>query len=89
MAGDAPRILMTGDAAICAAGKDPAAVWEAVRAGRSAIAPIQQWEASVVPAPPAGEVTELDARELVADRKVHKLLRRTDLLGLYAAGKAI
>ena len=39
--------------------------------------------------PLEGEIANLDARELVADRKVHKLLRRTDLLGLYAAGKAI
>lgn len=60
-----------------------------MRAGRSAIAPIQQWDAVPPQAPPAGEIANLDARELVADRKIHKLLRRTDLLGLYAARAAI
>ncbi|HVO25444.1 MAG TPA: beta-ketoacyl synthase N-terminal-like domain-containing protein [Candidatus Margulisiibacteriota bacterium] len=89
MGADATRVTITGAGAICGAGKDPDAIWEVVRAGRSAIAPIRQWEAAGVPLPPAGEVADLDARELVADRKVHKVLRRTDLLGLYAAGKAI
>jgi 3-oxoacyl-[acyl-carrier-protein] synthase-1 len=89
MVEDSPRIVITGAGAICAAGTDPDAIWEAVRAGHSAIGPIQQWDASPVPVPPAGEIANLDARQLVADRKVHKLLRRTDLLGLYAADKAI
>jgi 3-oxoacyl-[acyl-carrier-protein] synthase-1 len=31
----------------------------------------------------------LDPRALVEDRKVHKLLQRTDLLGLYVAGRAL
>ena len=37
----------------------------------------------------AGEIANFNAREMVDDRKLHKLIRRTDLLGLYAAGKAI
>lgn len=86
MPDDSMKVVMTGSGAICAAGKDPDAIWEAVRAGRSALAPIQQWNASQTP---AGEIAPLDPRSLVADRKVHKLLRRTDLLGLYAAGAAI
>ena len=89
MADGSTKVVITGVGAICAAGESPDAIWEAVRAGRSAIAPIQQWDASRVSAPPAGEIANLDPRELVADRKVHKLLRRTDFLGLYVAGKAI
>ena len=88
MAEDSARIVITGSGAICAAGKDPDEIWEAVRAGHSAVGPIQQWDAPDA-APSAGEIANLEARELVADRKVHKLLRRTDLLGLYAADTAI
>ena len=88
MAEDSARIVITGSGAICAAGKDRDAIWEALRAGHSAIAPIEQWDAPDA-APLAGEIANVEARELVADRKVHKLLRRTDLLGLYAADKAI
>ena len=83
------KVVISGAGAICCAGKHPDEIWEAVRAGRSLIGPIHQWESPSLPAPLAGEIANLDARELVADRKVHKLLRRTDLLGLYAAGEAI
>ena len=81
--------MVTGEGAICAAGKDPEEIWEAVRAGRSAIAPIQQWDSSNWPSRLAGEIVNLNPRELVDDRKLHKLVRRIDLLGLYAAAKAI
>src|SRR4030095_8322224 len=43
-----------------------------------------QWPCRV-----AGEIANFNPRALVDDRKLHKLIRRTDLLGLYAAGKAI
>lgn len=84
-----PKILVTGLGAICAAGKDPEAIWKSVGSGQSAISPIQQWDASGWPTSMAGEVTGVDPRALVEDRKLHKLTRRTDLLGLYAAGRAI
>ena len=37
----------------------------------------------------AAEVTGVDNRTLVEDRKLHKTITRTDLFGLYAAGAAI
>ena len=40
------RIVVTGTGAICGAGKTPAEILAAVGAGRSAIAPIGQWDAS-------------------------------------------
>jgi 3-oxoacyl-[acyl-carrier-protein] synthase-1 len=83
------RVLITGTGAVCAAGRDPGAILEAVRAGRSAIVPIRQWDASAWPRRMAGEVADFNARELVEDRKMHKLIRRTDFFGLYAAGRAV
>ncbi len=83
------KVMVTGLGAICAAGWNPEEVWEAARAGRSAIAPIRQWDSSNWPSRLAGEIPDLNPRALVEDRKLHKLIRRTDLLGLYAAAKAI
>ena len=83
------RVVVAGSGAICAAGKSPEEIWEAVRTGRSAIRPIQQWDASRWPTSLAGEIPDLEPRALVEDRKVRKLLQRTHLLGLYAAGRAI
>jgi len=83
------RVVVTGSGAICAAGKSPEEIWEAVWTGRSAIRPIQQWDASGWPTSLAGEIRDLGPRNLVEDRKLHKLLQRTDLLGLYVAGRAI
>jgi 3-oxoacyl-[acyl-carrier-protein] synthase-1 len=83
------RIVVTGTGAICGSGKSPAEILEALRAGRSAIRPIEQWDASSWPAKVAAEVPEYNAGTLSGDRKLLKLIRRTDVFGLYAAGQAI
>jgi 3-oxoacyl-[acyl-carrier-protein] synthase-1 len=83
------RVIVAGSGAICAAGKSPGEIWDAVSTGRPAIRPIQQWDASGWPTSLAGEIAGLDPRALVEDRKVHRLLQRSDLLGLYAAGRAL
>jgi 3-oxoacyl-[acyl-carrier-protein] synthase-1 len=83
------RVVVTGSGAICAAGKSPEEIWEGVRTGRSAIRPIQQWDTSGWPTSLAAEIPGFDPRALVEDRKIHKLVQRTDLLGLYAAGRAL
>jgi 3-oxoacyl-[acyl-carrier-protein] synthase-1 len=83
------RVVVTGSGAICAAGKSAGEIWDVVCSGRPAIRPIQQWDASGWPTALAGEIAGLDPRALVEDRKVHKLLQRSDLLGLYAAGRAL
>lgn len=83
------KVMVTGEGAICAAGMNPDEIWEAARKGQSAIVPIQQWDSSRWPTRLAGEIANLNPRTLVDDRKLHKLVRRTDLLGLYAAGQAI
>jgi 3-oxoacyl-[acyl-carrier-protein] synthase-1 len=67
----------------------PDEILDAIGAGRSAIAPITQWDTAGWPCRIAAEIADLNPRALVEDRKLHKLIRRTDLLGLYAAGRAI
>ncbi len=83
------RIFVTGSGAVCAAGMDPQTILAAVLAGQSAIGPIRQWDTTGWPMRDAGEVAGLNPRALVEDRKLHKLIRRTDLFGLHAAGRAI
>ena len=82
------RAVITGTGAVCGAGLTMADIWNALETGRSSIAPIAQWDASAWPAPNAAEV-KADNRTLVPDRKLHKMISRTDLFGLYAADLAV
>ncbi len=84
-----PRIVVTGTGAVCAAGDSPATILARIRAGETAIGPIGQWDTTGWPVAVAGEIADFNARAMVEDRKLHKLIRRTDLVGLYAAGRAI
>jgi len=84
-----PKIVITGRGAVCGAGLTPGEIWNAITSGRSAIKEISSWDASRWPAHMGAEVCGVDNRTLVEDRKLHKLLSRTDLFGLYAAGAAI
>ena len=83
------RVVVTGTGAVCAAGMTPDEILDAALAGRSAIAPITQWDTTGWPCRIAGEIADFNPRALIEDRKLHKLIRRTDLVGLYAAGRAI
>src|SRR6478736_6755653 len=84
-----PRILITGTGAVCASGMDPGAVLAADHEGRSAIGPIKQWDTTGWPVRVAAEMPDFNPRALVEDRKLHKLIRRSDMFGLYAASQAI
>ena len=84
-----PRTVITGLGAVCGAGITIDGIWDAIRSRRSAIAPIRQWDADRWPVRISAEVSGVDNRTLVDDRKLHKLLSRTDLFGLYAADQAI
>ena len=82
------RVLITGTGAVCGAGRDPAAMLDAIVAGRSAIGPIRGWDTTGWPVTHAAEIADFNARALVDDRKLHKLIRRTDMLGIYAGDRA-
>ena len=83
------RILVTGSGAICAAGASPAAIVENALAGRSAIAEISSFDPTGWPRRYAAEVTDYNAAKLAGDRKLLKLIRRSDVFGIYAAGEAL
>ncbi|MEA2624093.1 MAG: 3-oxoacyl-[acyl-carrier-protein] synthase [Candidatus Binatota bacterium] len=83
------RVAVTGIGAITACGISVDAAWAGVTSRTSALGPITRWDVTGWPRRIAGEVVPFDARALVADRKLHKYLRRRDFFGLYAADQAI
>ena len=84
-----PRIVITGTGAICGSGRSPDEVLAALLEGKSAIRPIEQWDASRWTNGIAAEVGDYNAAALTGDRKLLKFIRRTDVFGLYAADRAI
>src|SRR5690242_10733740 len=84
-----PRILITGTGAVCASGMDPGAILAAIMSGHSAIGPIAQWDTAGWPVRVAAEMQDFNPRALVEDRKLHKLIRRSDMFGLHAASQAV
>lgn len=83
------RIVITGTGAVCGGGNDVAAILEGIRAGRSAIAPVTGWDTTGWTAINGAEIRGFNPRTFVEDRKVHKFIRRTDMLGIFAGSQAI
>jgi 3-oxoacyl-[acyl-carrier-protein] synthase-1 len=83
------KVVITGTGSVCAAGANPADILASVMSGQTSMRPIEQWDTTSWPTHVAGEIPNFNARAMVDDRKLHKLIRRTDLVGLYAAGRAI
>lgn len=81
--------MISGVGLVCSAGFKVKDVWERILARESALSEISQWNASEWPVKMAGEATQLTSNQLVADRKLHKMISRSDLFGLYAADQAI
>jgi 3-oxoacyl-[acyl-carrier-protein] synthase-1 len=85
-------IVITGSGAICAAGASPREIYLRLCAGNTSFKPLREWDSSTWPAPLAGGVERIELGAPFHDRKLLKSvqrLRRTDLLGLYAAGQAV
>ncbi len=82
-------VVVTGIGAICGAGASPSAIVDAALAARSAIAEVASFDATGWPRRHAAEVTDYNAAKLVGDRKLLKLIRRSDVFGIYAADAAI
>jgi 3-oxoacyl-[acyl-carrier-protein] synthase-1 len=82
------RIVITGVGGVSGAGRDPDAMLDAIIDGRSAIRPIEGFDTTGWPVKDAAEIVDFNARALVDDRKLHKLIRRTDMLGIYAGDRA-
>jgi len=82
------KIVFTGLGAVCGAGRIVDEIFDAIVNGRSAIAPITQFDATRWPVRVAAECN-VENKILVTDRKLHKSISRTDIFGIYAAESAI
>jgi 3-oxoacyl-[acyl-carrier-protein] synthase-1 len=83
------RIVITGNSAICGAGQDPSVIVDALLEGHSALAPIAAWDAQTWVGNLAAEVKDYNGGKLLGDRKLLKLVRRSDVFGIYAGTQAI
>jgi 3-oxoacyl-[acyl-carrier-protein] synthase-1 len=83
------RIVITGSSAICGAGQDPVSIIDALLESRSAFAPIAGWDAQTWAGKLAAEVKDYNGGKLLGDRKLLKLVRRSDVFGIYAGTQAI
>ncbi len=82
------RIVITGRGALCAAGLDADAILDSILEGRSSISAINAWESSSWPCRTAGMITAR-TRDLLNDRKLLKLIKASDVYGIYAAEQAL
>jgi 3-oxoacyl-[acyl-carrier-protein] synthase II len=91
MATSTRRAVLTGVGVLCPVGRDAAACWDALLAGRSGVGPIRAFDASALPVRIAGEVAGFDAREYVdkKDRKSLRMMARTIQLAVAAANRAL
>ncbi len=85
----AAHAFVTGTGVICAAGRTPADVFDALVDGRSSIAAISSFDSAGYPSHLAGEIAGVDLRSLLSDRKLLKFIRRTDVFGIFAAARAM
>lgn len=82
-------IAITGAGAVCGAGLTLDDIWESITSGESAVGPIEHWDASRWPVGVSAEVRGVSNRTLVEDRKLHKMISRTDMFGIFASQHAV
>ncbi len=82
-----PRIVITGLGPVCSIGIGIEPFWEALLEGRSALAPIEAFDASAYRPKLAGEVREVKIRDFVPKsyRKATKVMARDTELAVIAA----
>ena len=83
------RVFVTGVGSVSACGNTPDALWDAVLAGKTGIAPIQNADLSSWSHQLGGELKTYEPKKMLPDRKLLKAISRQDVLGINAAMQAI
>ena len=83
------RVAVTGLGLVTPLGVGTAETWAALIAGRSAIGPIAQFDASGFPVRIAAEVLEFDSAAAVDDSRLRKLANRDHAFALVGAEEAL
>ncbi len=91
MAVSSRRTVLTGVGVITPLGTDTESFWQSLLAQRSAIRPIQSFDASGLPVRIAGEILDFDAKNYVekSQRKSLRVMARTIQLAVSAAQLAL
>ena len=82
------KVVVTGLGAICAAGKYPDHIFNSLLDGNVSITEHKNWDGENWPCRLAG-IIDSKPRDLIDDRKLLKLIKRTDVIGIYVAEKAL
>src|SRR5687768_16564841 len=83
------RVAITGIGLVTPLGTGVGPTWEALLAGRSAVGPVKGFDASSLGTRLAAEITDLDAKPYVANRRVLRMMTRNDQLAVMSAALAI
>jgi len=83
-----PKVVVTGMGAICAAGIYPEQIFNSLLNGNVSITEHRSWDGGSWPCRLAG-VVAFKPKDLIDDRKLLKLIKKTDVLGIYVAEKAL
>jgi nodulation protein E len=84
---DGPRIVITGIGGLCGLGNDAASIWQAMRAGQTAIGELTTVSLDGLKVRTGGEIRQLPQHSI--DRKNLITMDRFSLLAVLAAGEAI
>lgn len=83
------RVAVTGIGITTALGKGADENWQALVAGRSAVAAVTRFDASSLGTRLAAEITDLDAKPYVVNRRVLRMMTRNDELAVIGAALAM
>ncbi len=83
------RVLVTGYGCITAAGDNAEQSWSSIKQQQTGIDKISLWDVSNWTYQLAGELKNYNARKMLSDRKLLKLLSRHDIIGLSAVSQAL
>lgn len=83
------RVFITGLGALTSTGESARQIWEALLAGQSGLAEIEQWDLSTWSHRLGGELKNFQPAKMLPDRKLLKVISRHDVLGINAAIQAV
>ncbi|MGD9108550.1 MAG: beta-ketoacyl synthase N-terminal-like domain-containing protein [Gammaproteobacteria bacterium] len=83
------RVVITGYGAIAATGFDVDTIWNAIKTGKSGIDKVCEWNIEDTECQLGAKIGECKLRDLIANRKLLKVIGRHDVFGLHAAQQAL